>query len=323
MENLATILVIDNIVPHGNADSLEIALIKNWSVIVKKGDFSIGEKICFIIPDSVLPMVEWAAFYNAKSNRVRSIRLRGVWSEGICEKLSKLGLDSNLEVGTDVTKILNIFKYEPPAPKELNARGNLPFNLFRTDENRWESLKQVPFGEKTTVTLKVDGQSFSAGCKLINNDAQTFITSRSLELKPEFNNNYTLIDKKYSITDKLKEYCLKTGQSLCIRGEIYGLGVQSFKHNPHSKTPIDFAAFSLLDLNTLQYKSFNDLRKLYSELNIPVVPVIEEGIVTKELIKKYSEDLEFINGVPFEGVVCKMPTGQSFKIINKFYDSKK
>ena len=251
MENLATILVIDNIVPHGNADSLEIALIKNWSVIVKKGDFSIGEKICFIIPDSVLPMVEWAAFYNAKSNRVRSIRLRGVWSEGICEKLSKLGLDSNLEVGTDVTKILNIFKYEPPAPKELNARGNLPFNLFRTDENRWESLKQVPFGEKTTVTLKVDGQSFSAGCKLINNDAQTFITSRSLELKPEFNNNYTLIDKKYSITDKLKEYCLKTGQSLCIRGEIYGLGVQSFKHNPHSKTPIDFAAFSLLDLNSL------------------------------------------------------------------------
>ena len=144
-----------------------------------------------------------------------------------------------------------------------------------------------------------------------------------MELKPEFNNNYTLIDKKYSITDKLKEYCLKTGQSLCIRGEIYGLGVQSFKHNPHSKTPIDFAAFSLLDLNTLQYKSFNDLRKLYSELNIPVVPVIEEGIVTKELIKKYSEDLEFINGVPFEGVVCKMPTGQSFKIINKFYDSKK
>ncbi len=85
--NLATVLSIDSLIKHPNADSLEICKIKNWEVIVKLGEFQIGEKICFIAPDSVLPDVSWAAFYKAKSKRVRAIKLRNSWSYGIVEKL--------------------------------------------------------------------------------------------------------------------------------------------------------------------------------------------------------------------------------------------
>jgi hypothetical protein len=59
-------------------------------------------------------------------------------------------------------------------------------------------------------------------------------------------------------------------------------------------------------------------------LNIESVPMIETDVVlTPELIQKYDEGIDNINGVPFEGVVIKMKDGKSFKVINKAYDSKK
>lgn len=81
------------------------------------------------------------------------------------------------------------------------------------------------------------------------------------------------------------------------------------------------------------------------ELNLPIVPTVAcDVVLTPELIKYYSEDIEKLNGQSFEGVVVnhgpyqkefpietpdgikicvkKFPAG-SFKIINKKYDSKK
>lgn len=59
------------------------------------------------------------------------------------------------------------------------------------------------------------------------------------------------------------------------------------------------------------------------ELRLPTVPVLERDVVlTPELIKKYSEDLEEINGKLYEGVVIQW-RGGSFKCISKKYDSLK
>ena len=62
---------------------------------------------------------------------------------------------------------------------------------------------------------------------------------------------------------------------------------------------------------------------LARELELPAVPILEKDVIlTPELIKKYSDDLTEINGNLFEGVVINLPGG-SFKVINKYYDSKK
>lgn len=316
---LATIEKIISVEKHPNADSLDICGCLGYHAITKLNQFKVGDIVVFIQPDCVLPDKPWAAFYKAKSNRVKAIKLRKVWSEGIIESLENVGIDIDLDTGAEVSALLGITHYEPPIPQDLNAKCALRFGLGRTDEERFNNLEVIPYGEEVIVTLKIDGSSGSYGCKVINGESDTFITSRSLELKPECINNYTRIEQKYNILNKLKA----NNKSLCLRGEIYGVGIQAFANNPHSKLPLDFAAFNLLNLDTMTYEPFDECVKFCDKFGIPHVPIIEKTILTPELIKKYSEDLTEIDGKPFEGVVMKRANGQSFKVINKSYDSKK
>jgi len=49
---LASIETITDISPHGNADSLEIAKVLGWQVIVRKGEFKAGESAVFMAVSS-------------------------------------------------------------------------------------------------------------------------------------------------------------------------------------------------------------------------------------------------------------------------------
>lgn len=70
-------------------------------------------------------------------------------------------LDIIKVLGYDVTELLGVTKYEPALPANLQAKGGLPFNIPRTDEERWQNLRNLEslFGTPVDVTLKIDGQS--------------------------------------------------------------------------------------------------------------------------------------------------------------------
>jgi RNA ligase (TIGR02306 family) len=341
---LATIERIKKLYPHPNADTLSIAEVLGYQAIVKNGVFNENDLIVFIQPDTVLPDAPWASMYKAKSNRVRSIKLRGQWSMGIVESLSILGkvpqdidpIDENY-IGYDVAGILGVTKYEPPIPQDLSAKGNLPYGIMKTDEERYQNIDNLPFGEIVDVNLKVDGSSMTVYCKKVETSVlsdihgeyeyQVGVTSRSLELKLDKENKYTTIVNKLNLIDKLKAYCNTHNVNIAIRGELYGNGIQGFKHNPHATKPLGFAVFNVLNLDTLKYEGIDSplyYEKVAQELNIETVPMVEKSVeLTPELIKKYDEGIDKINGVPFEGVVIKLKNGNSFKVINKSYDSNK
>jgi hypothetical protein len=181
------------------------------------------------------------------------------------------------------------------------------------------------------VTLKIDGQSATYFCIRDENAEsgwRTGICSRSLEIKPECNNNYTIAERKYNILEKLKNYCMYHNVSLALRGEVYGQGIQAFDANPHAKLPLDFAAFSVWNHDTLSYEGPNDPH-YYEKVaaatvgGIPTVPMIERQVVlTPELIEKYARGIDKIDGKRFEGVVIKYGK-TSFKVINLSYDERK
>ena len=89
---LASIEVIKEIAPHSNADSLEIAKVLGWQIIVRKGEFKAGESVVFIPIDTILPDAEWSAFLKkgGKPIRLNTIRLRGEYSQGLVQPLSIL-----------------------------------------------------------------------------------------------------------------------------------------------------------------------------------------------------------------------------------------
>jgi len=327
---LATVETVAAVLPHHNADSLEIVRVLGYECIVQKDKFKVGQRVILIQPDTVLPDEPWAAVFKARSNRVKATKLRGVWSFGIVLPvwgMFPIDVAASINVGDEVSGLLGVSKYEPPAPQDLSAAGFLPRGLPKTDEERWQNFTDLPYGEVCDITLKIDGSSLSVYArKLEDGSWETGVTSRSLRLKTECDNKYTQGVAKYDMINKLLSYCQEHDVSLSLRGELYGNGIQGFGKNPHGQLPLNFAAFSVFNMDKLEYADPSDdhyYEKVCAQLNIPVVPMLEKSVVlTPEHIQKYSTEIDKIDGKPFEGVVVKHAAG-SFKIINLQYDERK
>ena len=357
MENkIASIERLISVEPHPNADRLDLVKVLGYQCVSEKGLHKAGDLIVYIQPDSILPEdAEWAeGFRKYAPSRIKCVKLRGLFSEGILVKLSSVeNILTDLDEGMEVSKALGVKHYEPPTPNDLSAKGSLPFSIPRTDEQRFENMvSSVPIGEIVDVTLKVDGQSWSAYYDI---DTDSFgVLGRTMEYKLGCGNNYTAQVDRYNIQEKLTKYCKENNVSLCIRGESYGNGIQTHGNNPHGQLPKGLAIFSVYLIKEHRYARIGDkfyFENVCKELDIPSVPIIEKSVVlTQELIDKYSTVIDKINGKPFEGVVInhaaytidkpiqtiELPDGSlrevggikqfntgSFKIINKAYDTRK
>ena len=355
MNPLATIEIIDSIVPHGNADTLEIAKVGRFEAVVQIGKFKAGETIIFIHPDSNLPGDrEWCKDllkYCGNNGRVKAARLRGVWSMGIViplgtkvfetyeiEKAATEHLSySSLGIGDEVSDMLGITKYEPPLPHDLSAKGGFPHFLQKTDETSWQNvrlLSETMIGSIVDVTLKIDGSSLTVYAIPISGEQVSGgICTRSMELKtdPNFTNVWLEVERKYNLIQRLKDYCWENCVSLALRGEVYGKGIQKSKVNPHCDKDRDVAFYGVWLIDERretqpgeQYYYENVCR----EMGLPTVPMLEKSVpLTEELIQKYDSVIKSVSTGPeefkrFEGVVIKGPYG-SFKIISKHYDAEK
>ena len=326
---LASIERIKSVEKHPNADTLSIVSCAGYKAIVKTGSFSEGDLCVFVQPDCVLPDAPWSAFYKSKSKRVKACKIRQIWSMGVVESIENVGLffRDSYEEGQEVADIIGVTKYEAPAPQDLSAKGSLPFGIFKSDEENWQSLDNIPYGEVCDVTMKYEGQSGSFAYKNVP-DRETFaICSRSLEIKPECENNFTRIAAKYNIKAKLSKFCEENKVNLCLRGECFGGNIQNFKPNPHAGFPLDFTLYNVLNLDTLKYEIKDSpfyYTKVAAALGLKTVDLLEENvIITPELIEKYDSKLEKINGKHYEGCVLKFHKGGSLKIRNKSYDALK
>lgn len=327
--SLASIQRIVSVEKHPGADLLDIAQVLNYRAIVKRDQWKAGELCVFIEPDSVLPQVPWSVFYRSKSNRVKAVRLRGEWSFGIIESVAAVGYTGPVEEGLDITEVLGVTKYVVPEPQDLNAAGPFGYGIPRTDESRWNGLRDLPWGALVDVSLKIDGQSWSAVYKR-NEGGQTTaevgIGGRSFMYQLDCDNNYTRNAKQYNVLNKLADFCEANKVSLCLRAESYGVGIQKFAINPHAKLPVSLAFFSTWLIDERRYARKGDPYYIFDiapAMGLPTAPLLERDVpLTRELVAKYEKDLDALDGKPFEGVVMNW-SGGSFKVINHSYDGRK
>ena len=109
---LAHIEQIVDIQPIPNADRIEVATVLGWKVVISKTDnFHIGDKIIYVEIDSKLPDKPEFEFMRDRKFRVKTIRLRGQYSQGLILPITLLNKD--YPIGTDVTKELGITYYIP------------------------------------------------------------------------------------------------------------------------------------------------------------------------------------------------------------------
>jgi RNA ligase (TIGR02306 family) len=172
-------------------------------LVVKKGEFSVGEACVYCEIDSVFPDLEPFAFLKPRGMCIRTVRLRGQISQGICFPLSILPEGCPTEEGTNVTDALGIVKYEPILPASLSgmAKGLFPSFIPKTDETRVQFLQELLNkyeGEPCYVAEKLDGSSVTYFLK----DGEFGVCSPNLELLETVGNTFWMVARKMNMENK-------------------------------------------------------------------------------------------------------------------------
>ncbi len=278
MRKLATVERISAINPHPNADSLELATVKGWQVCVKKGEFFEKPKGCvpglcvYVEIDSVLPERPEFEFMRDRKFRVKTIRLRGELSQGICFPMSifyEEGVSDYYQrhfmEGDDVTDELGIKLYEAPIPACLggDVEGAFPSFLRKTDCERIQNfpwLLDLPDTE-WVATEKFDGSS----CTIFWKDDKLHVCSRNWEMREDDRNAYWQAAKSAGLADKLK------GSHIALQGELLGPKIQGNRYGMKRPTLFFFDAY---DMEQQRYVNFDDFQLLCDHLDLETAPLI-------------------------------------------------
>ena len=155
MSKAITISIIDNVIPHENADKLEIAIIEGWECIVPKGQYKIGDRVMYFPPEVMIPeevanklgVAKYLKFKTVTSptgetvsvGRTKNVKIRNIVSMGIVAQIPESL--SQTPVGTECNDYYGAWEYE--APNETEAIGQEP-SVKKTRSPKSEMAGPVP-----------------------------------------------------------------------------------------------------------------------------------------------------------------------------------
>lgn len=136
------VIHIKEILPHNNADTLSLIQIEGFQVVVKKGEYEVGQLAYYIYPDSIVPVRPEFSFLWAdkilsdeeptvKQRRISVRRFRKEWSEGLLMPITKelqkefgqvWDMDITEEID-DLSDFLGITHYQPPEPEDMTGQN--------------------------------------------------------------------------------------------------------------------------------------------------------------------------------------------------------
>lgn len=346
---------INNILDIPDADNIELAVVNGWFCIVKKGSHSIGDLVVCATTDAVIPLEISEKLgvtnYLRSKERVRTIKLRGVYSECLLMPID-LTPKNKREYGEDLMDVLKIYKYEPPARLITLASGkkrryheNPNFYIYY----KFPNFKNVPniFDEYdyVEITRKIHGTNARYGIvkktklslwdkikKFFGFDLgwgeyEFVVGSHNVEKGSDTQGFYDTnvwydIEKKYDIKNKLWNLVKKNisikgndtsiGSGFIIYGEIYGKGIQ--KNYEYGLDDIQLCIFDV-ELNKKYFNLTSAEFVVNDYLKLPYVEVLYKGLYSEEVKNKFVFN-NFINNtkVPHEGVVIKAVDGNRAKV---------
>ena len=134
---LAYAVKVTNITPINGADRVELAHVNGWQVMVKKGEYKIGDLAVYFEIDSKLPETKPFEFMSKYKYRVKTQKfIKGsVLSQGLIMTPAELGL-KDIKEGDFLTDKLGVTYYEAED------------NIRKADNKKLAELKADKFMEK-------------------------------------------------------------------------------------------------------------------------------------------------------------------------------
>jgi RNA ligase (TIGR02306 family) len=248
---------VREVLPHDNADRLEVVKVYDWLVVTGKGNFKPGDRVVYIPVDSILPQELEDKLFPAGSkikldkHRVKSIKIRGHISQGMVVAADEIlgGYGKPVAEESDVAPLMGITKYEPPSwslptkmmPRAKPKKTNPNFGKYTDIENfKWYD-RVFQDNERVYISEKLHGTSFRAGW--FKNEPTTLWKKvlKFLRILPEWEFCWgsrtvqiqcKLYHKGYYdedvYTKMVRQYDLKNRipKGYAVYGEIVGDGIQ-------------------------------------------------------------------------------------------------
>lgn len=337
------------VLPHPNADALELARVGGYKSVIPKGKYKTGDTVIYIPEQAVLPQ-ELVSFLGLEGklsgsdkNRVKPVRLRGELSQGIVMSVEDAvsyvdkyfpnsnTIEFNVSNNGDWQTALGIVKWIPPIPAEMAGQVIHVNSIVKWPDI--ENIKKHPDmfepGEPVDITEKVHGT-----CCGMSYDMETDIFAvyskgmgqQGMALVESDTNLYWRAVHKYKLDDKLRMLCNNYNASrMALFGEVYGQGVQDLGYGVNQGTDgPGFAAFDLWAMVKVKdengfiedeqsgfFKPEDFYKDTYS-LDIPAVPVLGAAVpYDYDLIwKEYASGKTRFNADHIrEGVVVRPRSG--------------
>lgn len=330
MRKMATLRVIDAIGPIDGADAIEVATVGGWKVVVKKGEFAVGDRAVYCeidswIPTELAPFLskgkEPREFEGVKGERLRTVKLRGQLSQGLLLNLdAALPGTNSFQDGDDVSEVLNIRKWEMPMNAQLAGlvKGTFPSQIPKTDQERVQNLsKEIAAADCMVfeVTEKLEGSSMT--CYLI--DGEFGVCSRNMDLKRDENNAFWATAIREDVEAKMRD----TGPDaqFAIQGELIGPGIQN---NIYKLSRTEFYVFDVYNIQSGEYLTPVMRRALIERMGLNHVPLINPNYPIVASIDGLLDAADGPSALNFkqkrEGIVFKqVDGGMTFKAISNKY----
>lgn len=278
---------IEGVSNHPNADCLDIVKLGEYSTIVGRDEFKIGDIVAYFPPDILIPeplaiqlgvanYLKHAIYpgdaYKSKC-RVSATRLRGIASFGFCLRIKET------EVGIDLSERFHAIKYEPPVPLWWNQSGDNErddprFHCYTDIENYRNSKFKGAFETGLPVRLTEKRHGTNSRVALLGGDY--FCGSHKCN-KKEFDANGKRSLYWQPLTEDMKAllwyFSQEKGPNVIVFGEIFGSKIQFMDYGfPGS------SGYEVFDISVNgEYISWGELEAACKRFCISTVPLLYLG----------------------------------------------
>lgn len=322
------------VLPHPNADRLELAQVGLYRAVVAKGQFRTGEHALYIPEQAVLPealigeLGLTGKLAGSKHDRVKAVRLRGEVSQGIVcvpGALDGVDLAAAARERTDFAERLGIVKWVPPVPVSMSGQVEPAPELLPWIDV--ENIKRFPdifaAGEPVVATEKIHGTAFLL--THVRAEDRILVSSKgvggkSLALTFAEGNLYWRAMRAHGLDEAARKIAAALGADrVGLFGEVYGQGVQDLHYGASAAqdTSLGFGLFDIAvdrDGEPVRWLGHHEIGALLTDLGltVPRVPVLYEGPYDADLLVSLAEGTETVSGTGAnirEGLVVR-PTAE-------------
>lgn len=354
MENnnsVCYVTTINEIKPIPGADNIEQVVAGGWNCITKKGEYNVNDLVVIATTDAVIPQELSDSMgvtnYLRKGGRVRTVKLRGVYSECLIIPIKYVPFMENYYEGKNMMYAMNIYKYEPPvvqvqlsSGRKIKYHQNPNFGVYY----KFPNLKNVNgmFTEEDVVQITRKFHGTNARYGIVKKRSLSFwdkvkkfvrladewidyeyvYGSHNVEKGSDSQGFYDIdvwrsIADNYDIKNKLWSFVKENypnqefGQGLVIYGEIVGPGIQ--KNYDYGLKEIKFVGFDVTYNG--KYEPTEYTRMYFELIGLPHVAILHTGNWSQKVQDEFTFN-NFIEGtkIPHEGIVIKDITGDRAKV---------